>query len=297
MKKFYFLLSIFAINFLNLNAQCPAMENAVKEIVSTIIHPTIGQRYYDTFEKVACYTLEGINEDDFILLGKGLEYSDITKNDPNTVEYNVLRMFDRKNGVACEHIFIKRKKNTANYRSFNHSQRQKITNLIKIKEENLALLKKQQDYLNTDVMNTLGDVLVGQIDAPGPFSDIVSDAAQKLKDQGIEQLSKYYEIEYVLSENETANLVRKIIAPIDQALGVFGIPTGKWLKYWEAIKLAPDGGMVIGNVAAKIRIYFMEKELQDDIDNLKKRLAEIPIDAPSNAYSGTSEERIYLKSN
>ena len=72
---------------------------------------------------------------------------------------------------------------------------------------------------------------------------------------------------------------------------------GKWLKYWEALNLSPDGGMVIGNVAAKVRIYFMENELQEDIEKLKKRLAEIPSDEPSNVYTGTSEERTLLRSN
>lgn len=135
----------------------------------------------------------------------------------------------------------------------------------------------------------MGDVLVGEIDAPEPFSEIVSDAAKKLKDHGIDQVSKFYELEYVPSENETANLVRKIIDPIDKVLGLGGIPTGKWLKYWEALKLTPDGGMVLGNAAAKIRIYFMEKELQNEIDNLKKRYEAIPNDAKSNEFIGTSE--------
>ena len=205
-------------------------------------------------------------------------------------------MVNREKGVACEHIFIKRKKsNPVNYRTYNQFQRQRIANLLKAKEDNLALLKKQQQYLTTDILNILGDVLVGQIDAPGPFSDVVSDASKELKDLGIKQVSKYYEIEYTPSENETANLVRKIIDPIDKAISVSGVSMGKWLKYCEALKLSPDGGMVIGNVAAKVRIYFMENELQEEIEKLKKRLAEIPSDEPSNVYTGTSEERTLLR--
>lgn len=276
-------------------AQCAEVEAVLKDIVTREINPKVVSQSYDTFEKITCYTLEGITVDDFVLLGRGLEYSKLIQNDPKTVDYYVLRMIDRTRDVACEHVYIRRSKNTKSP-TFNHIQRQKIANLIKVKEENLALLKQQQAYLNTDILNILGDVLVGQIDAPVLFSDIVSEAAQRLKDKGIEQVSKYYELEYVPSENETADLVRKIIGPIDKALG--SIPTGKYLKYWEALKLTTDGGMVIGNVAAKVRIYFMEKELQDDIDNLKRRLSEIPGDTSSNIHhSNTSEEHIYLKSN
>lgn len=277
-------------------AQCPEVEAVLKDIITKEIETTVTSREYDTYQKVSCYTLGEMSADDFILLGRGLEYSDITKQEPGTVEYNVLRMVNREKGVACEHIFIKRKKsNPVNYRTYNQFQRQRIANLLKAKEDNLALLKKQQQYLTTDILNILGDVLVGQIDAPGPFSDVVSDASKELKDLGIKQVSKYYEIEYTPSENETANLVRKIIDPIDKAISVSGVSMGKWLKYWEALKLSPDGGMVIGNVAAKVRIYFMENELQEDIEKLKKRLAEIPSDEPSNVYTGTSEERTLLR--
>ena len=277
-------------------AQCAEVEEVLKDIVTKKINPMVVSHNYDTFERVACYNLEGINEDDFILLGRGLEYSDIAKNDPNTVDYNVIRMIDKKNGVACEHVFIRKKKiSNTNNQTFNQFQKQRISNLIKAKEQNLLLLKKQQAYLNTDILNILGDVLVGEIEAPEPFSDIVTDAGQKLKDMGINEVSKFYELEYVPSENETANLVRKIIDPIDKVLGLGGIPTGKFLKYWEALKLTPDGGMIIGNTAAKIRIYFMEKELENDIDNLKKRLNEIPDEAMPNTFTGTSEGT-YLKS-
>lgn len=277
-------------------AQCAEVEEVLKDIVTKKINPMVVSHNYDTYERVSCYNLEGINEDDFILLGRGLEYSDIAKNDPNTVDYNVIRMVDTKKGVACEHVFIRKKKiSNTNNQTFNQFQKQRISNLIKAKEENLVLLKKQQAYLTTDILNILGDVLVGEIDAPEPFSEIASDAAKKLKNMGIDQVSKFYELEYVPSENETANLVRKIIDPIDKVLSLGGIPTGKWLKYWEALRLSPDGGMVLGNTAAKIRIYFMQNELQNDIDNLKKRLSEIPDDAMPNTFTGKSEGT-YLKS-
>lgn len=271
-------------------AQCAEVEAVLKDIVTKDISPKVISQDYDTYESITCYTLGEINEDDFILLGRGLEYSNLTKHESDNVEYNVLRMVDRQNGVACERIFIRKKNNNAvKNKTFNQIQRQRVANLLKVKQEQLALLKKQQRYLTTDILNILGDVLVGQIDAPDPFSDVVSEAAQKLKNLGIKQISKYYELEYEPSENETANLVRKIIDPIDKSLSVLGIPTGKFLKYWEALKLTPDGGMAIGNVAAKVRIYFLEKELQDDIEHLKKRLEEIPNDIQSNANAGTSE--------
>lgn len=271
-------------------AQCAEVEAVLKDIVTKDISPKVISQDYDTYESITCYTLGEMNEDDFILLGRGLEYSNLTKHESNNVEYNVLRMVDRQNGVACERIFIRKKNNNAaKSKTYNQIQRQGVANLLKAKQEQLALLKKQQRYLTTDILNILGDVLVGQIDAPGPFSDVVSEAAQKLKGMGIKQVSKYYELEYEPSENETANLVRKIIDPIDKSLGVLGIPTGKFLKYWEALKLTPEGGMTIGNVAAKVRIYFLEKELQDEIEQLKKRLEDIPNEIPSNTFTGTSE--------
>lgn len=274
---------------LYVSAQCAEVEAALKDIVTTEIHPQVIGKEYDTFEKVSCYSLEGIDVDDFILLGRGLDYSEITKREPASVEYNVLRMVDRKNGVACEHVFIKQKKQNNHPQTYRQFQRVRIANLLKAKEENLALLKKQQGYLSTDLLKILSDVFVGQIDVPGPFSDVVADASKRLQDLGIQKVSDYYEIEYTPSENETADHVRKIIEPIDKVLGVTGIPMGKWLKYWEAIKLSPDGGMIIGNVAAKIRIYVMEDELKSDIEKLKKRLAEIPDETP--VLNVTSSER------
>ena len=284
------LFGFFILRCLPLAAQCAEVESVLKDIITKELSPTVTRHDHDTFEKVACYTLGEMSEDDFILLGRGLEYSDITKHESDNVEYNVLRMVERENGIACERIFIRKKnENSANVQTYNQFQRQRVANLLKAKQEQLALLKKQQRYLTTDILNILGDVLVGQIDAPGPFSDVVSEAAQKLKGRGIKQVSKYYELEYEPSENETANLVRKIIDPIDKSLGVLGIPTGKFLKYWEALKLTPEGGMTIGNVAAKVRIYFLEKELQDEIEQLKKRLEDIPNEIPSNTFTGTSE--------
>lgn len=91
-------------------AQCAEVEEVLKDIVTKKISPKVVNKKIDTFERVTCYNLEGINEEDFILLGRGLEYSDITKNDPNTIEYNVLRMVDKNKGVACEHLFIRKKK-------------------------------------------------------------------------------------------------------------------------------------------------------------------------------------------
>ena len=287
MKKTHILtlFGVFILRCLPTAAQCAEVESVLKDIITQDLRPTVTKHDYDTYEKVSCYTLKEMSEDDFILLGRGLEYSNLTENEPNSVEYNVLRMVDRQNGIACERIFIRKKNvSAANVQTYNQFQRQRVSNLLKAKEEQLAMLKKQQQYLSTDILNILGDVLVGQIDAPEPFADVVSEAAQKLKDLGINQVAKYYELNYEPSENETANLVRKIIDPIDKTLGVIGIPTGKWLKYWEALKLTPDGGMAIGNVAAKVRIYFMEKELRDEIEDLKNRLEKIPNDIPSNAY-------------
>lgn len=274
-KTILTLFGVFILRCLPSAAQCAEVESVLKDIITKELKPTVTRHDYNTYEKVACYTLGEMSEDDFILLGRGLEYSDITKHESDNVDYIALRMVDRQNGVACERIFIRKKNvNAANVQTYNQFQRNRLANLLKAKEEQLAMLKKQQQYLSTDILNILGDVLVGQIDAPEPFADVISEAAQKLKDLGINQVAKYYELNYEPSENETANIVRKIIDPVDKALSVLGIPTGKWLKYWEALKLTPDGGMAIGNVAAKVRIYFMEKELQDDIDHLKKRLEE-----------------------
>lgn len=277
-------------------AQCPEVETVLKDIVKDITPKVISQDY-NTYERVTCYTLGEMNEDDFILLGRGLEYSNLTKNESNNVEYNVLRMVNRQNGIACERIFIRKKQNNdTKIQTYNQFQRQRVANLLKAKQEQLALLKKQQGYLTTDILNILGDVLVAEIEAPAPFSNIISDVAQKLKDYGITQVSKFYEIDYEPSENETANLVRRIINPIDKYLAGFGIPTGKFLKYWAAIKLTPDGGMAIGNTVAKVRLYFMEKELQDEINHLQRRLEENPNDVPSNTYTGTTEGT-HFKSN
>lgn len=256
------------------SAQCAEVEAVLKDIVTQEIRPRIIDKDYDTYEKFACYTLGEMNVDDFVLLGRGLEYSNLIQLDPSTVEYDVLRMVDREKGMACEHIFIRRKQPAT--LTYHHSQRKQILYLLKAKQEALATLKRQQQYLTTDILSILGDVLVGQIEAPGPFSDVVSKASKELKERGIAEVSRYYDLDYKPSENENANLVRKVLDPIDKVISATGVPLGKWLKYWESIKLSPDAGMVVGNAAAKVRIYLMESELEDDIKQLQKQLDAIP---------------------
>lgn len=257
------------------SAQCAEVEAVLKDIVSQEIRPRIIAKDFDTYEKLACYTLDEMKVDDFILLGRGLEYSDLIQLDPSTVEYDVLRMVYREKGVACEHIFIRRRKQPATL-IYHQSQRKQILYLLKAKQEALATLKRQQQYLTTDILNILGDVLVGQIEAPGPFSDVVSKASKELKERGIVAVSRYYDLDYKPSENENANLVRKVLDPIDKVISATGVQLGTWLKYWETIKLSPDAGMVVGNAAAKVRIYLMESELEDDIKQLQKQLDAIP---------------------
>ena len=274
------LMSIFTLPF-SINAQCPEMEETLEELVSQDIHPVIENKNYDIFEKTVCYSIKNVDADEFVVLGKGLEYSNLIKNDPSTVEYRILKATDWEKGYRCEHIFIKRnpnrKKNVPpKCTSLNQFNRVRKQNLLKAKRESLSALKKQQKYLTTDILNIFGGVLVAQIEVTPPLQDALEKSAEELKKLGITEVSKYYDIDYIPSQNETADLVRNILNPVDKILSSSGVPMGKWLKYWEALKLTPDAGMIIGNAGAKVRIYFMIKELEEEISQLEKEISEMP---------------------
>ena len=64
-------------------AQCAEVEAVLKDIVTKDISPKVISQDYDTYESITCYTLGEMNEDDFILLGRGLEYSNLTKHESN----------------------------------------------------------------------------------------------------------------------------------------------------------------------------------------------------------------------
>jgi len=275
------------------------MDDALQEIISNEIHPTISSRNYDTYKKISCYNLSNISEEDFVVLGRGMDFCDFAKDEPSTIECQVLQTTNYDNGIICQSIFIRTKEGAAPKEGLHNYdlQRQKtrLENLLKAKEENLQMLKEQQKILTTDILNVLGGVLVAEIPTPSGlphglsqhWEDIISEAANKLKRKGIKAVSNYYEIDYAPSENETADLVREILNPVDKYLNTFHVPIGKWVKYWEAMKLTPDGGMIVGNTASKVRIYFMEKDLEDEIETIKKRLNSIQ-------EQNETEKRVFL---
>lgn len=273
-----FIVSLFAIRMacpVTMSAQCSAVESAIQEAANRL-HPKVQRRDADVFEKTVCWKLEQMPEDEFVILGRGLETVNWLKNDPS-VEYNILETVDYRLGVACQYIFIRKTGATKPVR-YHRSQRAKLEELLKIKQQQLRDLKKNQSNLSTQILDILGDVLVAEIDTPAPLNDAIQTAAGQLKKEGIDALSRYYQIDYEPLENSRAETVRRIVTPIDNIMNSAHVPLGKWAKYWDALRLTPDLGMVAGNLAAKIRIYFFERDLEEEIEDLKARLEMEPLD-------------------
>lgn len=290
MKKFI----IFAIAFLMgiqvVSAQikpCPpevveAARKRVKEYVKNM-KVEIVKKNMDSFSSTQCITLKpnSMSAQEFVILGEYLEDNPICSEALSAnAECVFIEMLDTQTGEYCNHIYYKAGKQHQ-YKTApvpDERQRRSLEQQIEMRKERLRLLKQQQHELNIDNAKLITDALIAEI----PSTDVkvldklLSDAAEKLQEAGIDRLSDFYGIDdFKPSENETADRVRKILSPIDKILDKCHISSAKFVKYWEALKLTPDVGMVIGNTAAKVHIYFMEKDLKKEMADLEERLEEL----------------------
>lgn len=289
MKKFFVFAIALLIGIQVVSAQvepCPpeVIEAAIKELKERVrkMKVEIVNNNVNTYSSTQCITLKpnSMSAQKFVILCEYLESNPICAEalSPNA-EYVFVEMLDTQTGEYRKHVYCR----TGKSHQFktkpvaDERQRKSLEQQINMKKEQLRLLKEQQGYLNTDNAKLITDALISEI----PSTDIkaldklLGDAAEKLKEAGINKLSQYYDIDYKPSENETADRVRKILSPIDKILDKCHISSAKFVKYWEALKLTPDVGMVIGNTAAKVHIYFMERDLKKEIADLERRLEEL----------------------
>ena len=289
-------LFLLGVNTLDVSAQCTPeiiaearrkVQEHVRKMNVNVVEQVVNEQ-----ERSYCACVNNISLQDFMLLNYHLESSRIcTEKMPSNAECSFTELLDRENGVYCNHVFYRKLKSAPRHRNPTKAEINEIKYLegqLQNKKERLRMLKQQQAYLTTDNLNLFGEILVAEIpnSSMKELDKLTNKAATQLKEYGINELSKYYEIDYKPSENETAELVRNIISPIDEFLGKYNIDTGKFCKYWEIMKLTPDLGMIIGNSAAKVRIYFMQKELEQEIADHEKRLNEI-----RNAIANGMSER------
>ena len=290
MKKFIIFAIVLIMGIQMVSAQkepCPpevveAARKRVKEYVRNMKFEIVNNNV-NTYSSTQCITLKpnSMSAQEFVILGEYLDDNPICSEALSAnAECVFIEMLDTQTGEYCNHIYYRdgkqhqfKTKPVADER-----HRQSLEQQIEMRKERLRLLKQQQHELNIDNTKLITDALIAEI----PSTDIkvldklLSDAAKKLQEAGIDRLSKFYGIdEFKPSENETADRVRKILSPIDKILDKCHISSAKFVKYWEALKLTPDVGMVIGNTAAKVHIYFMEKDLKKEIADLEGRLEEL----------------------
>ena len=258
-----------------------AARKRVKEYVKNMKIEIVNNNV-NSFSSTQCITLKpnSMSAQEFVILGEYLDDNPICFEALSAnAECVFIEMLDTQTGEYCKHIYYRdgKKHQYKTAPVADERQRKSLEQQINMKKEQLKLLKEQQGYLNTDNAKLITDALISEI----PSTDIkvldkmLGDAAGKLQEAGIDKLSKYYDIDYKPSENETADRVRNILSPIDKILDKCHISSAKFIKYWEALKLTPDVGMVIGNTAAKVHIYFMERDLKKEIADLEQRLEEL----------------------
>lgn len=289
MKKILIAIALLMGICLNVYAQsdpCPpeVVEAAKRELKEYVrdMKVEIVKKDMNSFSSTQCITLKpnSMSAQEFVILGEYLEDNPICSEVLSAnAECVFIEMLDTQTGEYCKHIYYRdgKKHQYKTKPVADERLRKSLEQQIDMKKEQLRLLKKQQGYLNTDNAKLITDALISEI----PSTDIkvldkmLNDAAVKLQEAGIDKLSKYYDFDYLPSENETADRVRKILSPIDKILDKCHISSAKFVKYWEALKLTPDVGMIIGNTAAKVHIYFMERDLKKEIADLEQRLEEL----------------------
>lgn len=289
MKKFFIFTIALLMGIQVVSAQikpCPpevveAARKRVKEYVKNM-KVEIVKKNMNSFSSTQCITLKpnSMSAQEFVILGEYLEDNPICAEalSPNA-ECIFIEMLDTQTGEYCNHIYYKAGKQH-HYKTApvpDERQRRSLEQQIDMKKEQLRLLKEQQGYLNIDNAKLITDALISEIPQTDSkeLNKLIKIAADSLQKKGINKLSRYYDIDYKPSENQSADRVRKILSPIDKILDKCHISSAKFFKYWEALKLTPDVGMVLGNTAAKIHIYFMESDLKKEIADLEGRLDEL----------------------
>lgn len=251
-------------------------DNEVKNYVSN--YPLNIKNVSNSYSKTVCITIDEIPTQDFVIIGDFIEYSpQLMSKIPKNTEYGIIRMFNKEKGYYCEHVFYRQfgSSNSFEGKPANLIEAEKrlrtAENTLEARRSELKALKKQQKEIVTDNVNLLGDVLISVV----PSTDIkdldsaIEKALTELKKKGINKMSGALDIYYEPSTNENAELVRKIITPIDKALSVKGVSLKKFNKYWEIIKRTPELGMIIGNSAAQLKIYMRQKDLEKEISRLE----------------------------
>lgn len=251
-------------------------ENKVKNFVSN--YPLNIKNVTKSYSNTVCITIDEIPTQDFVIIGDFIEYNELLMSKlPNNIEYGIIRMFNKEKGCYCEHVFYRQfgSSNSLDGKPANlveaEKRLRKAENTLEARKSELKALKKQQKEILTDNVNLLGDVLISVV----PSTDIkdldneIEKALIELKKKGINKMSEALDIYYEPSTNENAELVRKIISPIDKTLSVKGVNLKKFNTYWEIIKRTPELGMIFGNGAAQINIYMRQKDLEKEIARLE----------------------------
>lgn len=233
---------------------------------------------YNSVEKTVCVCVDGMTDQEFVLLGNYAESNPILMSQiPSDAETVFIRMGDMKKGLYCEHVFYRQLRSgigisgkPADLAAAEKRLKTAETMLAARKSE-LSALVKQQKEMATDDVNLLGEVLISVIPSTGvkAVDREIENAAKELKQHGINAMSEALDIYYEPSTNKNAETVRKIITPIDKAITIKGVNLGKFCKYWEFIKRTPELGMIVGNVAAQVTIYIRQRDLEKEILRLE----------------------------
>lgn len=270
----------------DLHAQCTPekisqAQNEIREYVND--YPlNISDVYHDSQSKTVCVTIDEIQTQDFVILGKYAEFNNqLMSKIPANAEYGIIRMFNKEKGVYCEHVFYRHfgKSNTRVVKPANLAEAErrlkKAENTLAARKAAYDALVKNQKELFVDDVNLLGEILVAEIPSTKKqlLDQQLSKATLQFKREVIDNWSNYMDVNYVPSTNERAKLIKKIINPIDKVLNVTGVDLGKYLIYWKIIKHSPELGMTIGNLAAQCEIYFRQSELKKEIADLEKQVA------------------------
>lgn len=298
---------------MELYGQCSpeVMERIMKErdeiiksyVLNKLDMPNVEYSRFVPSSNTYCIGLSPLTETQFLFLTEGFQHTDLVKSVPSECHYKILYCESPDTKALqvsiietdeCKRAMVKRNESLRQNANSKHFQVKRVRDLISAKKEILSELKKEQKRLSTDIINDLGDIIVAELPMPSKLEHLASPIIAKLKAKGIKKVSDFYEIDYVPSQNENAEYVRQAIEPLDKALSSFNVPVGKYLKYWEAVKLSPSGGKIIGNALAKVRIYFITKDLENEIQKDEEFLNELEKLQRVNTYQEKTKEGIYL---
>lgn len=315
MKKILFSSALLMVNAIMSFAQCSATLMAelerqqaqiIEEKLKEMDMPEVKKEFVDPNSKTYCVELSPLTETQFLFVTEGYRFTPFCKDTSSKSNYRILYCQDSETNnllmsvVSTSPNPMQQQQKARALNPVNAKVEQinrqiaRTEKALKIKRDQLKELRDLQYLLGTEMTDNFANIIVAELSNIPYLGKLIEKIGSKLQAKGIAKLSDYYDINYEPIPNENAELIESIVSPLDEALSASHFPLGKFAKYWDIIKHSPSIGKIAGDGAAKIRIFYMEKDLENEITATEARLEGLRLQR--NKAISTQEEKEYFTS-